>query len=45
MILDEIKKESIKALKEKDQVARSIYAVISNKAMLETIRKRKKVKN
>jgi uncharacterized protein YqeY len=42
MILDEIKKASINALKEKDQVARSIYAVISNKAMLETIRKREK---
>lgn len=42
MILDEIKKESINALKSKDQVARSIYAVISNKAMLETIRKREK---
>jgi uncharacterized protein YqeY len=40
MILDEIKKASIVALKEKDVVARSIYAVVSNKAMLETIRKR-----
>lgn len=40
MILDEIKKASINALKEKDQVARSIYAVISNKAMLEIIKKR-----
>jgi hypothetical protein len=42
MILEEIKKASINALKEKDQVARSIYAVVSNKAMLETIKKREK---
>lgn len=42
MILDEIKKASIVALKEKNQVARSIYAVVSNKAMLETIKKREK---
>lgn len=42
MILEEIKKASIAALKEKDQVARSIYAVVSNKAMLETIKKREK---
>ncbi len=42
MILDEIKKASIIALKEKDQVARAIYGIVSNKAMLETIRKREK---
>ena len=37
MILDEIKKASITALREKDPVARSIYGIISNKAMLEII--------
>lgn len=42
MILEEIKKASIIALKEKDQVARSIYGIVSNKAMLETIKKREK---
>ena len=42
MILEEIKNASIKALKEKDQEARSIYSIISNKAMLETIKKREK---
>ena len=42
MILEEIKKASITALKEKNQIARSIYGIISNKAMLETIRKREK---
>lgn len=42
MILEEIKKASIVALKEKDILARSIYSIVSNKAMLETIKKREK---
>lgn len=42
MILDEIKKASIIALKEKNQTARTIYGIVSNKAMLETIKKREK---
>lgn len=42
MIFEEIKKASINALKEKDQIARSIYAVVLNKAMLETIKRREK---
>ena len=42
MILEEIKKASIVALKEKNQIARNIYGIVSNKAMLETIKKREK---
>lgn len=42
MILDEIKKANIEALKNKDTNARTIYGVVSNKAMLETIKKREK---
>lgn len=42
MILDEIKKSSILALKEKDSIARSIYAIVLNKATLENIKKREK---
>lgn len=42
MILEEIKSANIKALKEKDVNARTIYSIISNKAMLETIKKREK---
>ena len=42
MILEVIKKASIVALKEKNQIARNIYGIVSNKAMLETIKKREK---
>ncbi len=42
MILEEIKKANIIALKEKDQNARTIYSIVTNKAMLETIKKREK---
>lgn len=42
MILDEIKKQNIQAMKDKDGVARAIYSVVINKAMLETIKKREK---
>ena len=42
MILDEIKKANIQALKDKDTNARTIYGIVSNKAMLETIKKREK---
>lgn len=42
MILDEIKKQNIQAMKDHDQVARSIFSVVMNKAMLEGIKKREK---
>lgn len=42
MILDEIKKQNIQAMKDYDQVARSIFSVVMNKAMLEGIKKREK---
>lgn len=42
MILDEIKKANITALKEKNQNARAVYAVVMTKAMLETVKKREK---
>ena len=42
MILEEIKKANIIALKEKDHNARTIYSIVTNKAMLETIKKREK---
>ncbi len=40
MILDDIKKANIQALKDKDSSARAIYSVVLNKAMMETVRKR-----
>lgn len=40
MIFDEIKKANVQAMKDKDTVARSIYSVLINKLMLETIKKR-----
>ena len=40
MILDEIKKDNVQAIKNKDSVARSIYSVLLNKFMLENIKKR-----
>lgn len=42
MLVDEIKKANVQAMKDKDTVARSIYSVIINKIMLETIKKREK---
>ena len=42
MILDDIKKANIEALKNKDTNARTIYGIVSNKAMRETIKKREK---
>ena len=42
MLVDEIKKANIQAMKDKDAVARSIYSVVLNKIMLETIKKREK---
>lgn len=42
MLVEEIKKANVQAMKDKDAVARSIYSVIINKIMLETIKKREK---
>ena len=42
MILDEIKKANVQAMKDKDQNARAIYGVVMTKAMLEQVKKREK---
>lgn len=42
MILDDIKKANIVALKEKNTTARAIYSVVMTKGMLETVKKREK---
>lgn len=42
MILDDIKKANMVALKEKNQAARAIYSVVMTKGMLETVKKREK---
>lgn len=42
MIYDDVKKANVQAMKDKDVVARSIYSVLLNKFMLETIKKREK---
>ena len=42
MILDEIKRANMAALKNKDQNARAVYSVVMTKAMLETVKKREK---
>lgn len=42
MILDEIKKANMVALKEKNTTARAIYSVVMTKGMLETVKKREK---
>lgn len=42
MILDDIKKANMQALKDKDQVARGIYSIVMTKAMQQTIVKREK---
>ena len=40
MILDDINKANVQAIKDKDQVARNIYSVVKNKALMEVVRKR-----
>lgn len=40
MIIDEIKKNNIEAMKNKDMVARNLYSVLLNKVKLEEIKKR-----
>lgn len=41
MIIDEIKKDNLQAMKDKNAVARTIYGVVVNKYMLQNIEKRK----
>ena len=41
MIIDEIKKDNVQAMKDKNTVARTIYGVVINKFMLANIEKRK----
>lgn len=41
MIIDEIKKDNVQAMKDKNAVARTIYGVVINKFMLQNIEKRK----
>ena len=41
MILDEIKKANVQAMKDHDSVARAIYGVVMNKAMLASIELKK----
>ncbi len=40
MIIDEVKKANMQAMKDRDMVARSIYSVLLNKFMLEGIKRR-----
>lgn len=40
MIIEEIKKANVEAMKQRDVVSRSIYSVVLNKIKLEEIRKR-----
>lgn len=42
MIYEQIKKDNIQAMKDKNVVARSLYSVVMNKIKLEEIRKREK---
>lgn len=42
MIVEEIKKANVQALKDKNVVLRNIYSVVLNKIMLESIKKREK---
>lgn len=37
MLLDEIKKDNVQAMKDKDTLARAIYGVVMNKALLHSI--------
>lgn len=41
MIIDEIKKDNIQAMKDKNVVARTIFGVVTNKYLLQSIEKRK----
>ena len=41
MIIDEIKKDNVQAMKDKNAIARTIYGVVVNKHMLANIEKRK----
>ena len=41
MIIDEIKKDNVQAMKDKNTIARTIYGVVVNKYMLQSIEKRK----
>lgn len=41
MIIDEIKKDNVQAIKDKNSIARTIYGVVINKYMLQNIEKRK----
>ena len=41
MIIDEIKKDNVQAMKDKNTIARTIYGVVVNKHMLQSIEKRK----
>ena len=45
MIVDEIKKANIEALKRKDTISRGIFSVVLNKIKLEEIRKRETGEN
>ena len=42
MIIDEIKKANMQAMKDRDSEARAIYGVVMNKAMLNKIEKKEK---
>ena len=41
MIIDQIKKDNVQAIKDKNSIARTIYGVVINKYMLQNIEKRK----
>ena len=41
MIIDELKKDNVQAMKDKNVVARTIYGIVVNKFMLQNIEKRK----
>ena len=41
MIIDEIKKDNVQAMKDKNAIARTIYGVVVNKYMLANIERRK----
>ena len=41
MIIDEIKKDNVQAMKDKNTIARTIYGVVTNKYLLQSIEKRK----
>lgn len=41
MIIDEIKKDNVQAMKDHDQIARAIYGVVMNKVLLASIEAKK----